>query len=409
MLNPIYGAIGKFLGWIDSFTGSYVLALFIFAILVELLMLPFGIKQQSNSIKQAKLRPKEMAIRKKYKGRNDQPTQQKISQEIQELYSKEGFNPMAGCLPLIIQIPIIMILYQIVVDPLRHVVGLSADAISGITQYVTAAVDAGGLGLTFNSSRGTIELINVITEQGIDAFRGLADFAGFTDVTATGAEIFAALQTAYEAGLPNFNLFGLNLALTPSFTSHQALLVIPAITFVVYFLSNKLIRKLSFQPQMAANDQQQGCSNAMMDFMMPLMSVYFTFLLPGAIGVYWIFKSVLSTLKQFLLSRVMPLPKFTEEDIKEAEREMKAQSKGQTTKRSGSSASNGQKPRSLHHIDDDDYEQPAEAPKPKKADSGMASLVDTPTLKEDKKDTEDDTPSDENDENSDENKTEDEN
>ena len=298
MLNPIYGAIGKFLGWIDSFTGSYVLALF----------------------KQAKLRPKEMAIRKKYKGRNDQPTQQKISQEIQELYSKEGFNPMAGCLPLIIQIPIIMILYQIVVDPLRHVVGLSADAISGITQYVTAAVDAGGLGLTFNSSRGTIELINVITEQGIDAFRGLADFAGFTDVTATGAEIFDALQTAYEAGLPNFNLFGLNLALTPSFTSHQALLVIPAITFVVYFLSNKLIRKLSFQPQMAANDQQQGCSNAMMDFMMPLMSVYFTFLLPGAIGVYWIFKSVLSTLKQFLLSRVMPLPKFTEEDIKEAER-----------------------------------------------------------------------------------------
>ena len=76
--------------------GSYVVALFIFAILIEILMLPFGIKQQKNSIKQAMLRPKEMSIRKKYAGRNDQPTQQKVSQEIQELYQKEGFNPMSG-------------------------------------------------------------------------------------------------------------------------------------------------------------------------------------------------------------------------------------------------------------------------------------------------------------------------
>ena len=60
MLDAIYGAIGKFLGWLDSFSGSYIIALFIFAILVEILMLPLGIKQHKNSIKQAKLRPKEM-------------------------------------------------------------------------------------------------------------------------------------------------------------------------------------------------------------------------------------------------------------------------------------------------------------------------------------------------------------
>jgi YidC/Oxa1 family membrane protein insertase len=292
---------------------------------------------------------------------------------------------MAGCLPLLIQLPIIMVLYQIVVDPLRHVVGLSADVISGITQYVTAAVESGGLGLAFNSSRGSIELINVITEQGIDAFRGLVDFGGFSGVTASGADIFAALEAAVAAGLPDFHFAGLNLALTPSFTANQWLLIIPALTFVVYFFSNKLIRKLSFQPQMAANDQQQGCSNAMMDYMMPLMSVYFTFLLPGAIGVYWIFKSVLSTLKQFVLSKFMPFPKFTEEDIKAAEKEMKAQSKGRRVE-GGNRNPSGTKPRSLQHIDDDDYEQPAEPQKPKKAESGMASLVDTPTLKDDEKD-----------------------
>ena len=404
MFNAIYGAIGKFLGWLDSGLGNYVLALFIFAILVELLMLPFGVKQQKNQLKQAMLRPKEMAIRNKYKGRNDQPTQQKISQEIQELYTKEGYNPMSGCLPLIVQIPIIMVLYQIVIDPLRHVVGLSPDVITGITQYITAAVADGGLGLTINSARGSIELINVISEQGLESFAGLVSFAGFDGVTATGAEMFDALSAAVAKGLPDFHFFGLNLALTPSFTANQALLVIPALTFVVYFFSNKLIRKLSFQPQMAANSQQQGCSNVMMDFMMPLMSVYFTFLLPGAIGVYWIFKSVLSTLKQFVLSRVMPLPKFTEEDYKAAEKEMKAQSKGRPV-RSGSSSSTGERPRSLHHIDDDDYEQPAEAPKPQKAESGMASLVDTPALKEEKSEetTSEEVSADENAEDSDEN------
>ena len=100
-MDVIYSAIGKFLSILDGFTHSYILALLIFAIIVEILLLPFGIRQQKNSIKQAKLRPKEMAIRKKYAGRNDQPTQQKITQEIQELYTNEGYNPMGGCLPLL--------------------------------------------------------------------------------------------------------------------------------------------------------------------------------------------------------------------------------------------------------------------------------------------------------------------
>ena len=74
--------IGSFLGWLDKTTGSYTLALFIFAFVVELLLLPIAIKQQKTSIKQARLRPKEMAIRKKYAGRNDQVTQQKVAQVI---------------------------------------------------------------------------------------------------------------------------------------------------------------------------------------------------------------------------------------------------------------------------------------------------------------------------------------
>ena len=129
-----FGYLLKFLNFIVG--NHYILALLLFAILVEILLLPFGIKQQKNSIKQAKLRPKEMAIRKKYAGRDDNPTKQKMSMEIQELYQKEGYNPMGGCLPLLIQLPIIIALYNIVMNPLKYICGLSEETISSIIEVV---------------------------------------------------------------------------------------------------------------------------------------------------------------------------------------------------------------------------------------------------------------------------------
>ena len=117
--------IGSFLGLITSTVGfgNYLIGICIFAIIIEILMLPLTIKQQKNSIKQASLRPKEMAIRNRYKGRNDQATQQKVAQEIQDLYQRENFNPMGGCGPMLVQLPIVMLLYNIVIDPIQYVVG----------------------------------------------------------------------------------------------------------------------------------------------------------------------------------------------------------------------------------------------------------------------------------------------
>ena len=85
---------------------------------------------------------------------------------------------------------------------------------------------------------------------------------------------------------------------------------------------------------------------------MPLMSVYITFVVPAAIGIYWMFKSVIGVLKQFILVKAMPLPVFTEEDYKAAEKELL----GKQPKKIQKSANAG-KVRSLHHIDDEDYDE----------------------------------------------------
>lgn len=334
--------INKPLGWVLELCskivgGNYLFAILIFAIFVEIVLLPFGISQQKKSIKQARLRPKEQAIRKKYAGRDDKATQMKMTEEIQELYQKEGYNPMSGCLPLLIQLPLLLALYNVVINPLKYISGLSDDAVLQIQSIVGGA-----------SNRSTMGLLNKITEMPFEAFRNVE---GFT-------------QEIYD-NMPNLNVFGvLDLSLTPQqcmnleslkTVAGWLVVLIPVLTFVAYFASMKLNRKLIYQPMNDATQAQTGCSNNVMDIVMPLFSVFLAFTYPAALGLYWIFKCLLGLLKQFILSKAMPLPVFSEEDYKAAEREVNAR-----PDKSTKVAKSGRVVRSLHHIDDEDFEDTAE-------------------------------------------------
>ena len=335
LINVAFGYVMK---WCNDLVGNrYILALLLFALIFEILLLPFGIKQQKNSRKQAKLRPKEMAIRKKYNGRTDNASKQKMSQEIQEMYQKEGYNPMGGCLPMLIQFPIIIALLNIVYNPLRYICGLPQEAITALIAKVNSFAEYADV--VFDPKRN-INLMaavkNIMTTHGADAFSGIE---GFSDKITSAADI------------PNLTMFGgkIDLAGIPSFQDFSWLLLIPVLTFVAYFFSMKINRKLMYQP--AQNDAAMGCSNKVMDITMPLMSVFITFTVPAALGVYWIFKCLIGVLKQFILSLVMPMPKISDEEVKAAERDY-AEKEEKAPKR----ASTGERRRSLHYIDDEEYE-----------------------------------------------------
>ena len=349
LMGNIRFYIGYALGWITNTVGfgNYLIGMCVFAILVEIIMIPFAIKQQKNSIKQANLRPKEMAIRNRYKGRNDQATQQKAAQEIQELYERENFNPMSGCLPMLIQLPIIMILYNIVVDPIQYVLGASAGFSNAIKTFATASQAAGGLGLTLNSTNGTIEVLSQI--RGLD-LSSIADFEFFSN----GSAVYETLKGL--GNIPSFNVGPVNFGFTPSLSGNYALLVVPVITFIVYFLTMKISKKFTYQATTNEQAPGAGCSTKMMEFYMPIVSTVFCFMVPGAIGIYWVFRSVISTLKQFIMSKVMPLPHFTEEDYKAAERDLNAKKPQRKRKSNAELDPNRERPRSLHHIDDEEEE-----------------------------------------------------
>ena len=347
--------------------GNFLLGTVFFAIAVEIIMLPIAIIQQNNARKQARFRPKEMAIRKKYAGRTDQATMQEMQREIQEMYQKEGYNPMSsGCLPLLVSLPIVFALYYVVIDPLKYMMGCPTDLANALTTFATAPRAAGGLGMTLQSNRGTIEILSRIREMGVSTLEPLKDFRFFTN----GADCFSKISEVLNThSIPDFNIGSLNFGLTPDIAHPSLLLLIPVLTFGVYFGTSKLTRKLTYQPT-TANDPGMGCSTTVMDISMPLMSAVFTLWVPGAVGLYWAIKSIVGLGKQFIMSKVMPMPTFTEADYKAAERELAGKSKNKPVKKSGTRNPNV---RSLHHIDDEDYDTSA-----KPAKSGKPTATETP-------------------------------
>ena len=261
--------------------------------------------------------------------------------------------------------------------------GQSSGVSAALNSFYPAARAAGGLGYA-SAPSSTIELLS---GNGIAKFEGIQNFAYLTN----GGDVWTSLQKI--ASVPNFNIGKWNFGVVPSFSHFDILLLVPVLTFVVYFFSMRLNRKFSYQPGQAPGqtvDRQTACSNNMMDITMPLMSTFFTFIVPAIVGVYWMFRSVLGTLKQFIISRIMPLPQFTEEDYKAAAREMAG--KKPKVQRSA----NAGKVRSLHHIDDEDFDDTREAAlarkaamneqeRAKQAEQAENAIVEGAVLKEDRR------------------------
>lgn len=292
IISDLFGWLFKLL---HSIGGGYLLTLFLFAIIVKIALLPFGFKQQKNSLKQAKMRPKEMAIRRKYAGRDDQKTKQKMSEEIMQLYQEENINPMSGCLPLLIQMPILFALYDVIRNPLTYILGYGKDIVGLLAQKVEMAGNA-------------IDQIKLVDK--LVAFKGNLDIEGVN---------IADVEKLKDS----FDFFGFDLTGIPS--EHWGIyILIPVLTFVFSFFSTKIIRKFTYQPQ--AGDEATQKSMGMMDFMMPLMSVYISVILSSAIGIYWMFQNILSAIQQIILYKLYPIPAVTEEQIKQAELQLKGKS-----------------------------------------------------------------------------------
>ena len=318
---------------------NYVLALLLFALAMQILLCPFGIKQQKNMVKQAYLRPKEMAIRRKYAGRNDRTTMQKMQNEIMQLQQEAGYSPLAGCLPLLLQLILVFPIYQVAVRPLEFVAGLSEHACTRLT------VLANDFGAGIDGASGQIQLASWLSKP---ENRALIP----QDLTVGNENIYNAVNELEF--IPDVTLFGQDLGVTPwsSFgESYWWLVFIPVINLGLMYVSQLVTKKLQYRStlQEQASNQMNGLNMFMLA--MPLLTMGITFGFAAAIGIYWIFRTILAMAQQFILYKTMPYPTFTEEDYKNAEKEMK----GKRVSRVPANYVPSDRPiRSLHHIDDDE-------------------------------------------------------
>jgi YidC/Oxa1 family membrane protein insertase len=409
MFNWLYNLLGTMLSFFDSITGSYALALLFYALIFKIVFLPFSIKQQKNQIKMAELTPKIALIRAKYKGRTDQRTMQKQQQEIMELQQREGYSPMSGCLPLLIQLPLIMLLYTVIQNPLSYIASPNA----AIDNYNSSPDSA----IIENLPEELESIYNERKEKGEELTQNdlvLALYRRFYPET-LGDEPYSgdyineedykkaldeynknlkAITTASELpkgteikligivnnfingensnrfpdadsrkeyvssfGLdystyPSFDLFGANMADTPSFKTPSLILVIPFLTAIIQWLTMFITRKLNGNANpMQAQDAQAKSSMVIMDLIFPAMTLWMAFSFSAMLGLYWTFQSILGLGQSFILAKAMPLPKFTDEDLKELRRlEKEAEKAGRAMAKSDT------KHRSLHYIDEDDYD-----------------------------------------------------
>ncbi len=352
MWNAICSAVAFVLQICHKIVPNYGVALLLFALFFKLILLPFGIKQQKNTLKQAKLRPMLAAIENKYRGRTDPTSRQKKQNELAALYQKEGVNMMGGCLPMLIQFPLIFALYSVIRSPLTFLLKLDKTVISNV--LLKAMELAGHPDKAFGSE--------------LDAFKYITN--------PDNHAAFEALGLNY-ANMPSFEFLGLDLTVVPTLAWNLYLLV-PVITFVTQFFSMWFNQRMS-KTQSPAGNEDAAKSMQIMLWTLPIMSTVITFQVPSALAVYWLYQNLFGVLQQFILTKCYPMPTFTEEDYKEAERALYGKkSKRKTAPGASQSALDPDRPRprSLHHIDDDEPDVPAVAPKEKQRpnQSGKAKV-----------------------------------
>lgn len=250
---PIVGQISWLLGKVMNFiytildnalpsdNGLVGLSIILYTIFVYTLMLPLTVSQQRMQKLSAVTNPEVQAIQKKYKNKKDQASMMKQQEEIQQVYDKYGTSMMGGCLPMLIQLPLLLALYPVIYDIQSYVPAIK-DAPASVNQFLTIP-------------DMTISPITMIRNSG-------------------------------------------SYGMAPAVIIITAILV-PVLSGLTQYLSVKISQAISGQ-QMDKDNPMASTMNTM-NVTMPLFSVFMVFSLPTGIGMYWVFSAVVRIVQQVII------------------------------------------------------------------------------------------------------------
>lgn len=293
LVDLIQVPFGYLLSWLNQLTTNYGLALIIFAIVLKFILFPATAKAKKSTMKMSRLAPKLQALQKKYG--NDQ---QKLNEATRALYAEEGVSMGGGCLwsmlPLLILIP----LYTVIRQPIQYMLHESAEVASQIVEVIkTANPDAFGKNEYYYQLIAA-PLIPQFAEQ-------------LKDIVANPATL---------EGL-NFSFLGLDLGIVPTFNvfkwevwnwANIGLFLLPVLSaggqvlsmFISQRMNNSLVTdEKGLQDKETAKNSQANQTSKTMMYMMPLMSLWIGFTVPGALSLYWFVQGLVSTAMDVYLTK----------------------------------------------------------------------------------------------------------
>lgn len=336
------------------------LAIILFTIIINLLMMPLTIKQQKFAKLSSKMSPELQAIQAKYKDKTDQNSRIALNNEMQAVYAKYGVSPTGSCGYLLIQMPILFALYRVIYAMPAYVqkIGdtfrvLAAKIITldnaawlinpdfsefadpektAAASNIAKTVSMYGKNITeTNMENGVIDVLNRLSSSDMSL---VAQHYGLTDLTFNGQLILSNDTTRGLIDTYN-NFLGLNIGDSPQTLIVQAFhngawllmigaLAIPVLSALTQWINVKLMPQQNTDNK-NVDDQTAQMQSTMksMNTVMPLLSAWFCLSLPAGMGIYWVAGSIVRSIQQVVINKHIDKMDITEIINKNAEKSAK--------------------------------------------------------------------------------------
>ncbi len=279
-------------------TMSYLLALFLFALVTKLLLFPLAIKQQKSTARMSAMQPLIAEVQKTYA-----KDKQKQNEEVMKLQQEMGYNPMSGCLPMLIQFPILFGLVEVIYKPLTYMLRIPKDLVALLVEKTNVI-----LGTVGNANAARMIETSVIEQVKTNA-------SAFTDLFSR-----FPLEMQQIADL-NMSLGPINLWEKPVLGFNLTLLI-PLFSVLTMFLSTLISTKASGQ-----NQNTGGMNMGMMNVTMSLMFAAFSFMYPAGFSLYWGFQNIIIIFQSMLLRKMIDPQKYKDDALRQMEENKKSKKK----------------------------------------------------------------------------------
>lgn len=307
-LGPVADLLGIIMNAIFQFTSMFGvfnigLCIILFTLIVKLLMFPLTIKQQKSTKIMAVVNPEIALIQKKYKDKKDQDSMMKQNAELQAVYEKYGYSPTAGCLPLLIQMPILFALYRVIYNIPAYVASVKEIFMQVVVQVQDHIAVNAGFAEKLNEAANALHVLNFNVA---DSNKMVDLFYKFTPEQWDGLmEAVPTISAEVVDQIEHMNSFlGANLAVAPGWTP-SVLWIIPILAGLTQWYSTKMVTKSQGEVSTDNSDNPMAQSMKSMNTIMPLMSAFFCVTFPAGIGIYWIASSVLQIVQQWIVNAYM--------------------------------------------------------------------------------------------------------